>query len=209
MSPRWRRQDDRAPMSWEQRQDERLENMLGALAVTLGQRVQERMGEAAGCSPLAVTALQWIARGRHLRSRDLVEALEITSPGASQLVRSLIVAGLVQRTRARDRRQWVLRVTELGARREIQARLARAMVVGEVVTTLPFAWRLRLIRIVEKLLAQMVHSKQSVLELCRHCDWDSCRDAVIEPCPVAVAYAEWKSSSRLGQDGWAAREDWW
>jgi len=154
--------------------------MLGALAVTLGQRVQERMGEAAGCSPLAVTALQWIARGRHLRSRDLVEALEITSPGASQLVRSLIVA-----------------------------RLARAMVVGEVVTTLPFAWRLRLIRIVEKLLAQMVHSKQSVLELCRHCDWDSCRDAVIEPCPVAVAYAEWKSSSRLGQDGWAAREDWW
>src|SRR5262249_50728974 len=150
---------------------DRLENMLGALVVTLGARVQKRMAEAAGCSPMAVAALQWIDRGRRLRPTDLVEALEITSPGASQLVRSLIAAGLVQRTRyMHDQRQWALSLTELGLRRTIEAGSARAKVVRELVSPLPFPWRLRLLRIVQKLLAGMVVSQQSVLQLCRHCD---------------------------------------
>ena len=209
MSPRWLRQDDRDPVSWEERQDDRLENMLGALVVTFGARVQKRMAEAAGCSPMAVAALQWIDRGRSLRPSDLVEALEITSPGASQLVHSLIAAGWVQRTRyMHDRRQWALSLTELGLGRTIEAGSARAKVVRELVSPLPFPWRLRLLRIVEKLLAGMVVSQQSVLQLCRHCDWVVSRHAVIEPCPVAIAYAERKTSSRVGRDVGETPDDW-
>ena len=208
MSPRLLRQDDRDPMSWEQRQDERLENLLGALAVTLGERVQERMAEAAGCSPMAVAALQWIERGRGLRPCDLVQALEISAPGGSQLVRSLIAAGLVHRARyTHDRRQWALGLTELGLRRMVSAQYARAKLVGEIVGTLPFPWRLRLIRILERLVARMVDSQQAVVRLCRHCDWPRCREETIEPCPVAIAYAEWKSSSRLGLELGGASED--
>ena|SRR5215469_5701994 len=201
MSPRSLRQDDRAPMSWEQRQDERLENLLAALAVTLGERVQERMAEAAGCSPMAVAALQWIDRGRGLRPSDLVQALQISAPGGSQLVRSLIDAGLVHRARyTHDRRQWALGLTELGLRRMVAALYARAKLVGEIVTTIPFPWRLRLIRILERLLARMVDSQEAVVQLCRHCDWPLCRQGAIEPCPVAIAYADRSTSSRLIPD---------
>jgi len=197
VSPRWLRQDDRDPTSWEQHQDERLENLLGALAVTLGERVQERMAAAAGCSPVAVAALQWIGRGRHLRTCDIAEVLGISSPGASQLVASLMNAGLVERARyAHDQRQWALRLTELGTRRTVHAVSARAELVREIVATLPLPWRLRLIRITERLLAGMAGTLQAVLRVCRHCDWNVCRQAVIEPCPVAVAQAERTTSSR-------------
>ena len=204
VSPRYLRQDDRDPYTWEQRQDERLENLFGALVVTLGERVQERMAEAAGCSPTGVAALHWIDRGRCLRSCDLVEALALSSPGGSQVVQSLIAAGLVERRRyTHDRRQWALSLTELGRRRMVHASSARARAVRDLVVTLPFPWRLRLIRILERLLARMVVSRQSVLQLCRHCDWDRCRgstiESCIEPCPVALAYAERRTSSRLGR----------
>ena len=106
MSPRWLREDERDSVPWESRQDHRLENLLGALAVTLGELVQERMAAAARRSPTAVAALQWVGRGRDLRTCDLAEALGITTPGASQLVASLITDGLIQRTRhPHDQRQ--------------------------------------------------------------------------------------------------------
>jgi DNA-binding MarR family transcriptional regulator len=184
-------------MSWEQRQDERLENLVGAFALSLGERLQERMAEAAGCSSTAVAALQWIDRGRKLRPSDLVEALEISSPGGSQLVRSLMATGLVQRARyAHDQRQWALRLTELGLRRLSDAVYARKASARELMTTLPFPWRLRLIRILEKLLARMADSRPAVLRLCRHCDWMVCRQNAVEPCPVAIAWAARTTSSR-------------
>ena len=190
------RQDDRDPMSWEQRQDERLENLLGAFAVALGERLQKRMAQAAGCSPTGVAALEWLDRGHNLRPRDLVEALEISPPGASQLIRSLIAAGLVRRARyPHDQRQWALGLTELGSRRVGRASYARARLVGEIVRTIPFPWRLRLIRILERLLARMVDSQQTVTQLCRYCDWHICRANAIEPCPVAIAWSERSTSS--------------
>jgi hypothetical protein len=79
-------------MSWEQRQDERLENLLRGVRNVAGERLQERMAEPAGCSSTAVAALQWIDRGRRLRPSDL--ALEISSPGGSHFVRSLLATGL-------------------------------------------------------------------------------------------------------------------
>jgi DNA-binding MarR family transcriptional regulator len=197
VSPRWLRQDERDPVPWEQRQDRRLENLLGALVVTLGEQVQEQMAAAAGCSSIGVAALQWLGRGSDLRARDLVEALDISAPGASQLVASLTTTGLIERMRhAHDRRQWRLQLTELGARRTLQAMRARAELIREVVASLPFPWRLRLLRIVERLLTRMVTNRRSVVRICRHCDWNVCRHAVIEPCPVALAHAEWTTSNR-------------
>ena len=163
----------------------------------LGELVQERMAAAARCSPTAVAALQWVGRGRGLRTCDLAEALGITMPGASQLVASLIADGLVQRTRfPHDQRQWRLHLTELGAARALEDMRARARAVRELVATLPFPWRLRLIRILERLLARMVDAPMAVFRVCGHCDWNVCRDSAIEPCPVALAQAAWTTSSR-------------
>jgi DNA-binding MarR family transcriptional regulator len=189
------RLDDRDPIPWEQQQDERLENLLAALSLTLGDLVQERMAAAAGCSPTAVAALQWVGRAPDVRTCDVAEALEISIPGASQLMASLIAAGMVQRARyAHDQREWRLSLTDSGARRTLEAMRARAEVVRGIVATLPFPWRLRLIRIVERLLARMVNGPQAVVRICRHCDWDGCRSAV-EPCPVLLAHAE-RTTSR-------------
>jgi DNA-binding MarR family transcriptional regulator len=188
-------------MSWEQRQDERLENLLGAFAVALGERLKKRMADAAGCSPMGVAALEWLDRGHNLRPRDLVDALEISPPGASQLVRSLMAAGLVRRARyPHDQRQWALGLTELGFRRLGRASHARAKLVSEMVTTIPFPWRLRLLRILERLLARMVESQQAVTQLCRYCDWHRCRANAIEPCPVAIAWSELSTSRKRTED---------
>lgn len=201
VSPRWLREDERDSIPWERRQDHRLENLLAALAVRLGDLVQERMAAAARCSPTAVAALQWVGRGRGLRTCDLAEALGITMPGASQLVASLIADGLVQRARSpHDHRQWRLHLTELGGARTLAAVRARAEAVGELVGTLPFPWRLRLIRILERLLGRMVDSPQAVLRVCRHCDWNVCRRTGIEPCPAALAQAERMTSSRRARE---------
>jgi len=197
VSPRWLREDETDSISWERRQDFRLENLLGALVVTVSERVHERMQAAAGCSSTSIAALQWVGRGPGLRTCDVAEALALSTTGASQVVASLIAEGLIQRTRYQhDQRQWELRLTELGARRTLDAMRARADLIHEVVATLPFPWRLRLIRIVEKLLARMVDTPRTVLEVCRHCDWNACRHSIIEPCPVAVAQAERRRSNR-------------
>ena len=136
--------------------------------MTLGELVQERMAAAARCSPTAVAALQWVGRGGDLRTCDLAEALGITMPGASQVVASLIADGLVQRTRyPHDQRQWRLHLTELGGARTLEAVRARAGAVRELVETLPFPWRLRLIRILERLLGRMVDSPPTVFRVCR------------------------------------------
>lgn len=203
MSPRWLREGEGDSIPWERRQDHRLENLLGALAVTLGERVQERMAAAARRSPTAVAALQWVGRGRGLRTCDLAEALGITTPGASQLLASLIADGLVQRTRhPHDQRQWRLHLTDLGAARTLEAMRARAGAVRELVETLPFPWRLRLIRILERLLGGMVDSPLSVFRVCRHCDWSVCRHSAIEPCPVALAQAGGTTSApHVGRGG--------
>src|SRR5690348_7713509 len=117
MSPRWLREDEQDSVTWERHQDGRVENLLGALVLTLGDRVQERMAAAAGCSLQSVAALQWLSRGHPLRATDLAKALGITRTGASQVLGSLVAAGLVERIPwyQHDRRQWALRLTDLSA----------------------------------------------------------------------------------------------
>jgi DNA-binding MarR family transcriptional regulator len=197
MSPRWLREDEQDSVTWERHQDSRIENLFGALVVTLGDRVQERMAAAAGCSLQSVAALQWMSRGHPLRATDLGRALGISRTGASQVIGSLVAAGMVERTPYQhDRRQRALRLTKAGARRTIEAMRARAQLVREVLVTLPFPWRLRLLRIVERLLGRMAGTEDIVLHICRHCDWEACRRAVVAPCPVGVAHAERRASPR-------------
>src|SRR5262249_7876612 len=126
------------------------------------------------------------------------EALGISRTGASQLVGSLVAAGLVERTPSyqHDRRQRALILTKAGARRTLEAMRARAQLVRELLGTLPFPWRLRLLRIVERLLGGMAETQDAVLPICRHCDWEACRHAVVAPCPVAVAFSERRASRR-------------
>jgi DNA-binding MarR family transcriptional regulator len=197
VSPRWLREGETDSISWERRQDFRLENLLGALVLAVSERVHERMQAAAGCSSTAIAALQWVGRGPDLRTCDVAEALAMSTTGASQIVASLIAEGLVQRTRHQhDQRQWRLKLTELGARRTLDAMRDRADLIRELVAMLPFPWRLRLIRILEKLLARIADTPRAVLEVCRHCDWNACRHSIIEPCPVALAHAERRRSNR-------------
>lgn len=197
MSPKWLREDERDSVTWERHQDIRLENLFGALVVTLADRVRERMASAAGCAHLSVAALQWVSRSHRLRPSDLGKALRISSPGASHVVSSLVGAGMLERTRyPPDQREWRLVLTDLGARRTLEAMRARAQLVREILGTLPFPWRLRLLRIVERLLGGMAESEDAVLHICRHCDWEACRHAVVAPCPVAVAHSERRASRR-------------
>ena len=193
MRPRWLIEEEgaRPPL------EPRAAQLLGALSVAVSDRLLDAMGSAAGLSPEALAALQWIDRAPGVHGRDLAKALGIGAPAISRLLGRLEAEGLIRRERERhDRRAARLRVSELGARRAGQASRARAHLTRSLVERLPATMRPRLIRMTELLLAVLFEQPGAGLEACRFCDWELCRGDPTAPCPLVLATASRECSSR-------------
>jgi DNA-binding MarR family transcriptional regulator len=198
VKPRWLREQE-GPARWAT--VERAGNLLGALTVAAGDRIEGVMASAAECSIEAIAALQWIERLPGIRPSDLARMLGIGPPTATKLVARLVGAGLVLRARdRRDQRDISLRLSEVGARRVRLASLARARFLERLVKDLPFVLRPRLIRIAERLLAMLTDAPGTSFRTCRHCHWALCREDPAAPCPVALELARRKGSTRTIYD---------
>lgn len=174
----------------------RASQLLGALAVQLGDRLNESMTSAAELSPEAIAALQWIGRAPGVRSRDLGKALGIGNPAVAHLVASLQAKDLILRVRdPTDGRAARLRLSERGAQVARQASRARAHVTRSLVERLPLVLQPRLLRIAEALLAFLSEQPRKALEGCRFCDWELCRGDPTAPCPVVIAQASRQGST--------------
>jgi DNA-binding MarR family transcriptional regulator len=174
--------------------DTRLANLVGALALALGERIRAATEDAtdhpAG-GPALLVALD--GRGRGASVDEVRQVVGLSPSGAVRLVDRLARAGLVVRRPGPDRRTRSVELTDAGRDAAARARSARAAALSEVLGALTAAQRAELTPLVEDLVAALTRQRLDQRArgevpsdgwLCRLCDVDACgrRDG---RCPAA------------------------
>jgi MarR family transcriptional repressor of emrRAB len=160
-------------------------NLLGALAVVLGDRLDTATDPAPG--PTAAAALVALAGPSARGSIDaLASVVRLTHSGAVRLVDRLEGQGLVERRRGADQRSAALVLTPIGRRaaREVLRRREQSMHV--LLALLTDDQQAALIGAAEHLLGELGAEPGTERRVCRLCDLDACgRSRGL--CPVAPA----------------------
>ena len=158
--------------------DERTANLLGALALTVADRI------ATGSDAAALITLRNYAEGEPL---DLLRrALALSHPAVVRLADRLQERGLVQRRRSeRDGRAVALRLMPAGRRAADEALAARASAIDDVLAPLDATERPALEAMLERMLATVTTDATASLVICRLCDPDVCGHPA--RCPVTQA----------------------
>ncbi|MGH3502284.1 MAG: MarR family transcriptional regulator [Nocardioidaceae bacterium] len=159
-------------------------NLVGALAVGLGDLVSAALVDATGLDETAVAALL-VVRARPGQSiTDAATALGLTHPGAVRVVNRLEKHGLVTRGQGRDRRSRGLVLTSEGAVVSARGLAARQQALQGLLDDIPRGRRSSLVPIVQELLTRLPASRGDAWRICRTCDHGVCRG---QRCPVGSA----------------------
>lgn len=158
----------------------RLENLLGALATGISDRIRQAVAERTPLGGEAAAALIVIGHTAGLSIDQLGRILKLSHPGTVRVVDRLVAAGLAERKPAlNDRRALALHLTALGETERAAVldgrRVAIAAVLGHVA---PEDYAV-LERLVESMLASLPCDATSAMTVCRFCDQHSCPD-----CPM-------------------------
>jgi len=161
--------------------DERTGNLLGALALTLADRI------GTGSDDAALITLRNYAEGEPL---DLLRrALALSHPGVVRLADRLERRGLVERRRSeRDGRAVSLHLTRAGRRAAEEALAARAATLDAALGAIERDERRALEGMLERMLAAQTTDRTASLVICRLCDPDVCGHP--DGCPVTQAARE-------------------
>jgi DNA-binding MarR family transcriptional regulator len=176
--------------------DTRLENLVGALVLALGERIRTATEVAtdqpAGGPAVLVTLEEW---GRGASVDEIRQLVGLSPSGAVRLVDRLVQAGLVTRRAGPDRRTLSVELTDAGRAAAARARSARAATLAEVLDDLTPAQRRALTPLVEDLLAALTRQRLDQRArgdvpadgwLCRLCDFVAC-GRPDGRCPAAIA----------------------
>jgi len=160
----------------------RLDNLLAALALNLGEETSAALEQGSGLTGSAATAL--LALDEFLGDAHvgrLADVLGLTHSGAVRLVTQLEVAGLAERRTGTDRRRVEVRLTARGRRRAQQARRARDAVIHQATTGLTHDEADTLEELLDKLVSARVQSRVERRRAgepgawwCRTCDFVAC-----------------------------------
>jgi DNA-binding MarR family transcriptional regulator len=184
--------------------DERLVNIVGALAVALSDAVESATSAAAGqtgATPAGLVVLLDLLAGRSVD--DLRHAVDLTHSGGVRMVDRLVVEGLAERRRGADARSIAIFLTPRGRRLARHAREARRAALAEVLGVLDDHEQEQLTRITEKLIGAVVARRLEVRAaghepaggwLCRLCDPLAC-GRPDGACPAARTATDWRSAS--------------
>ena len=159
----------------------RQSNLLGALAVAVGDRLQAAVvaeGERGGQAPAALAVL---AQQSGLGIEGLRHQLGLSQPATVRLVDALVADGLAVRRPGHDRRSVEVRLTRGGRARAEAVLSARRAVLDDALATLTAPERARLERLLEKVLAGFTDDRLEAELLCRLCDLGACP---LVTCPV-------------------------
>ena len=167
--------------------DERTANLLGALAVVLGDRVEAAVRDVGGLSAREAAALISLRNYAEREPLSIVErALGLSQPGAVRLADRLARRGLVQRRRERpDRREVRLSLTREGRAAADAALRERTGALEGLLGSLGHAGRRALEPLLEELLAAATASRADARTTCRLCDAVACGHPA--RCPVTRA----------------------
>ena len=150
-------------------------NALGALALTLTDRMHEAMAEVAGhgaSGPAAIVALDGLAAGGSIDA--LARVVGLTHSGAVRLVDRLAGAGLVERRIGADARTVSLHLTPQGRRLARRVLAARESALEQVLAPLGPVRRAQLDALVGALYAGLETSTEEARRACRLCDARTC-----------------------------------
>jgi MarR family transcriptional regulator, negative regulator of the multidrug operon emrRAB len=160
--------------------DERLLNLLGALAVGLGDRIGAATEATLGESPTTVAALVTVAQGPGCSIEELRHTLGLSHSATVRVVDRLVARGLVARGAGARGPAVALVATAAGRRLAVRVLDVRNDVVREVAgEALPGD----LAGALETLLDRLTVDPPTGHRICRLCDFETCPT---ERCPVAV-----------------------
>ncbi len=163
--------------------DARLTNLLGALALAIGDLEREATEAVAGRGAGAAAALVTLHANPGLAIEELRVALDLTHSGGVRLVDRLVRDGLLERRPATGRRL-ALHLTRRGTRAARAALRAREQAVETALAALDPSERRLLAPLVEAMLARLTDSRARAWSICRLCDDRVCP---LERCPVERA----------------------
>jgi DNA-binding MarR family transcriptional regulator len=169
---------------------DRTGNLLGALALSVGDGTSDAVGDAVGQSETAAIALSALHHFLEDPSVDLLrQVLGLTPSGTVRLVDRLQDAGYVERRPGSDGRSVSLRLTASGHRAAERVSAARAEVLQDALSVLDPGEREAFEEMVSRVLVGLMRGPGAVRWMCRLCDTTACgRDA--GRCPVATAARE-------------------
>src|SRR5262245_27098744 len=160
----------------------RLDNLLAALALNLGEETSAALEQASGLSGSAATAL--LALEEFLGDAHvgrLADVLGLTHSSAVRLVTQLEAAGLAVRRPGADRRRVEVRLTASGRRRAREARQARDAVIHQATSGLGRDEAATLEALLDKLVSARVERRVERRRAgepgawwCRTCDFTAC-----------------------------------
>jgi DNA-binding MarR family transcriptional regulator len=155
----------------------RLENLLGAQALALADRLQAAGTD--GTDGVAGSASERAALVTLLAHPDqpvswLGGVLGLTSSGVTRLVDRLVQAGSATRTPGADARSRRLRLTGVGRSRAHVVLAARRGAMAQALEGLSAADRRELERLLEVLVGGLATTRLPALQVCRLCDRTAC-----------------------------------
>ena len=170
--------------------DKRTANLLGALALTVGDAMEAAVEGVGGRGGAAPAALVLLHDEPGMSVTELGRATGLSQPGAVRLVEELERSGLVARGPGADARTHALRLTPLGGRRVRRILAARADVLDRLLEPLPPAERRVLEGSLDHLLEAWTDDESHAVSVCRLCDTDACP---LDQCPVELG---WRAGAR-------------
>jgi DNA-binding MarR family transcriptional regulator len=153
----------------------RAANLLGALSLTVADRINAAAVRAVGMGasgPAALTALNGPAAGATIDA--LRRILGLTHSGGVRLVDRLAEAGLVERRLGADQRSVALWLTPDGRRAARRVLAQREAAVEAVMSDLTATERNGLVRAAERMLASLNEAPGAEPRICRLCDLEAC-----------------------------------
>jgi DNA-binding MarR family transcriptional regulator len=162
----------------------RTENLLGALALTLVDHMQqaEPAGNASPHPSERAALATLLAHPGHTVSW-LADVLGVTSSGGTRLVERMVARGWITRTTGDDARSRTLTLTRSGRTLATRVLAACAHALDTALAPLSGAQRAELERLLEPVVAGLATRRSGALRTCRLCDRSAC-DASGQDCPL-------------------------
>ena len=164
-------------------------NVLGALALTIADQINDRA--AAACEQTGSTAAALSALAEFLdrpTQEQMRQVLGLTPSGVVRLVDRMVDAGLVARRPGDDARSRSVVLTAKGRRAATRIATARAGYLEQLLGGLSATEAQTLHAILTKVATEVVAAKDGGAWVCRLCDLDACGRAEGR-CPTANAAA--------------------
>ena len=162
----------------------RQSNLLGALAVAVGDRLDEAVTAEAERGGQAPAALAVLAQQSGLSVEGLRRQLRLSQSATVRLVDGLVGDGLATRREGVDRRSVEIRLTRLGRAKAEAVLSARRAVLDDVLATLTAGERAKLERLLVQVLNGLTSDRIEAEQVCRLCDLGACP---LISCPVELA----------------------